>query len=278
MGISPDRNGENTGQGLWYAFYRKTGPRRRRKGMNSFSKGIICFIVVLFPGVALISCKGDTAQKKEPSNRTTESSRVAEEQRKRFGESQQTIVAKVNGVPVMMPELLQEMNAIAPQYMKPGQKRDPKTDEKIRKEALNRLIWRELAVQAAKTQGMKAPAEAVAEELKRIKGEMKTEDAFRQNLAKSGITEEDLKKRIERNLLVEMVTEKEVFGKAVVAPDEARKVYEKKYAVRKGPSRPMTFEEAQPLIEKELMTAAVQKREDEWVAEMRKGAKIEIAP
>jgi len=170
------------------------------------------------------------------------------------------------------------MNAIAPQYIKPGQKRDPKTDEKVRKEALNRLIDRELAVQAAKKQGLKAPAEAVAEELKRIKEEMKTEDAYRKNLATSGITEEDLKMRIERNLLVEMITEKEVFGKAVVDPEEARKVYEKKYASRKGPSRPMTFEEARPLIDKELMTAAVQKREDEWVREMRKGAKIEIAP
>jgi len=246
--------------------------------MNSIARGILCFIALFFLGFALISCKGDTAQKKEPANRTVESSRIAEEQRKRFEESQKTIVAKVNGVPVSMPELLEEMNAIAPQYIKPGQKRNPKTDENVRKEALDRLIWRELAVQTAKKQGMKAPAEAVAEELKRIKGEMKTEDAFRQNLAKLGMTEEELRQRIERNVLVEMITEKEVFGKAVVDPEEARKVYEKKYASRKGPSRPMTFEEAQPLIEKELMTAAVQKREDEWVAEMRKGAKIEIAP
>jgi len=40
----------------------------------------------------------------------------------------------------------------------------------------------------------------------------------------------------------------------------------------------MTFEEARPLIEKDLMTSAVQKREDEWVAEMRKGARIDITP
>jgi len=54
-----------------------------------------------------------------------------------------------------------------------------------------------------------------------------------------------------------MITEKEVFGKAVVTPDEARKVYKKKYASARALA-PMTFEEAQPLIEKELMTAAVQ--------------------
>jgi len=246
--------------------------------MTSFSKGIACFIVVLFSGVALISCKGDTAQQKEAPNRTAEPSRIGEEQRKHFEESQKTIVAKVNGVPVMMPELLQEMNAIAPQYIKPGQKRDPKTDEKIRKEALDLLIYRELAVQAAKKEGMKAPAGAVAEELKRIKGEMKTEETFRQNLAKLGITEEDLKRRIERGILVEMITEKEIFGKVTVDLDEAKKVYAKRKNFYKGPSGPLSFEEARPLIERELKTAAVQKREDEWIGALKKAARIEIAP
>jgi hypothetical protein len=169
------------------------------------------------------------------------------------------------------------MNAIAPQYVKPGQKRDPKTDEKIRKEALDRLIWRELAVQEAKKQGMKAPADAVTEELKRIKADMKSEDAFRENLAKAGITEEDLRRQIERNLLVEMITEKEIFGKATVDLDEAKKVYEGKRKRYLGPSGPMTFEEARPLIESELKTAAIQKREDEWVESLKKGARIEIA-
>ena len=246
--------------------------------MNPFVKGVVCFIVVLFPGVTLISCKGDTTQKMDPSNRTSEPSQSTEEQRKRIEESQKTIVAKINGVPVSMPELLEEMNAIAPQYIKPGQKRDPKTDETVRKEALDRLIYRELAVQEAKKEGMKASPEAVAEEVKRIKAEMKTEDAFRQNLAKSGITEEDLKRRIERNLLVEMITEKEIFGKATVDLEEAKRIYEKRKRSYKGPSRPMTFEEARPLIENELMIAAVQKREDEWVAALKKGARIEIAP
>jgi hypothetical protein len=246
--------------------------------MKSFTKGITCFITVLFTGITLISCKGDTAQKKEPSNRTAEPSRIAEERLKRFEESKKMIEAKVNGVPISRFDLVEEMNAVAPQYMKPGQKRDIKTDEKIRKEALDRLIYRELAVQAAKKQGMKAPAEAIAEELKKIRAERKTEDAFRQNLSKSGITEEDLKRRIERNILVEMITEKEIFGKATVDLDKAKKVYEKRRESFKRPSGPMTFEEARPLIENELKTAAVQEREDAWVEELRKGARIEIVP
>jgi hypothetical protein len=38
----------------------------------------------------------------------------------------------------------------------------------------------------------------------------------------------------------------------------------------------LSLEEGRPLIEQELMTPAVNKREDEWVAELKKAAKIEI--
>ena len=246
--------------------------------MKSIAKGILCSIAFISLGFSMASCTGEKAPTKEPSNRSAEPPRKVEEPPKSIEEPNKTNAAKVNDVAIPMNDLLQEMNAIAPQHIKPGQKRDPKTDEKIRNEALDRLIYRELAVQEAKKQGMKAPAGAVAEEMKRIKAEMKTEDAFRQKLMKSGITEEELKGRIGRNLLVGMIAEKEIFGKATVDLGEARKIYEKKGKSYRGPSGPMTFEEARPLIEMELKTAAVQKREDEWVAALKKAARIEIAP
>ena len=246
--------------------------------MRSFAKRFVGFVVLATLGISLISCKGDTAPNKGTSSRPSEPTTDPGKPRESVEDPKKTIVAKVNGVPISVDELVREMNTIAPQYVKPGQKTDPPTDEKIRKEALDRLIYRELAVQEAKRQGMKAPAGAVAAEMKRLKAEMKTEDAFRQRLVKSGITEEELKGRIGRNLLVEMITEKEIFGKVTVDLDEARKVYAKKKKSYLGPSGPLSFEEARPLIEMELKTAAVQKREDEWVGELKKAARIEIAP
>jgi len=246
--------------------------------MKPIAKGILCSVAVIFLGFSMSSCTGEKAPTKEVSTPSSEPSRGTGDPRKNIEEPDKAIAATVNGVAISRPDLLGEMNAIAPLYIQPGEKRDPKTDEKIRKEALDRLIYRELAVQEAKRQGMKAPAGAVAEELKRIKAERKTEEAFRQNLAKSGITEEDLKRRIERGILVEMITEKEIFGKVTVDLGEARKVYDKRMESYKDPSRPMTFEEARPLIERELKTAAVQKREDEWIGALKKAARIEIAP
>ena len=200
----------------------------------------------------MISCKGDTTPNREMSSPPSQPSTGTGEPPKSGEEPKKTVAAKVNGVPIPVDDLVKEMNTIAPQYIQPGQKKDPQTDEKVRKEALDRLIYRELAVQEAKRQGMKAPKRAVAEELKKIKADMKTEDAFRQKLAKTGITEEELKGRIERNILVEMITEKEVFGKVTLKPGEAGNTF--------------------------AVTLAVQKREDEWVDELKKAARIEIPP
>ena len=169
------------------------------------------------------------------------------------------------------------MNEVGPQYIKPGQKKDPKVDEKVRKEALDRLIYRELAVQEARRQGMQPPPGAVEDELKKMKAALKTEDAYRQKLANSGLTEEELKKQLERNILVDMITEHEIFDKVKVDPKLVKKSYEKEKSSYKGPSgQVMSFEEARPIIEEKLMRPLVQKREDVWVAELKKAAKIDI--
>jgi len=246
--------------------------------MKSIAKEIFYILAVISLGFPIASCTGEKAPTKEVSDPSSEPSRRTGEPQKSIEEPKKAIAAKVNGIAISRFDLLGEMNAIAPLYVKPGQKTDPKMDENIRKEAIDRLIYRELAVQEAKKQGIKAPAGVVAEEMKRIKADLKTEDAFRQKIVKSGITEEELKGRIERNILVNMITEKEIFGKVTVDLDEARKIHEMRSKSYKGPGRPMTFEEARPLIEMEIKTAAVQKREDEWVEEMKKRARIEIVP
>ena len=225
--------------------------------MKSFAKRITLLFGVIPLGIALISCKGDTEKTKEPPNQPHEQARITAEHQKTFEQSQKKIAAKVNGIPISMQDLVEEMNVIAPQYLRPGQKKGPNTDETIKKKALDRLIYRELAVQEAKKQGLKAPKGAVEEELNQIKAEMKTEEAFRQKLLKSGITEDEMKKRIERNILIAMITEKEIFGKVTLEPEEAKKNLEKKSA-------------------EESMAAAVQKREDDWIGELKKAARIEI--
>lgn len=233
-------------------------------------------IAIVLAGLAVISCNRDKTAQKGPANLPPEHSKMIEAYKKSVQESIATVVAKVNGADITARDLVSEMNAIAPQHIKPGQKRDPQTDQKVRKEALDRLIYRELAVQEAVRQGMRVPPEKIEDTLKKIKAGLKSEDAFRENLAKSGLTEEDLKKQIERNILVEMITEREIFNRVQIDPQLVKKTYARDKSSYRGPSGQMSFEEARPLIEEKLMTSAVQKREDEWVGQLKKAARITV--
>ena len=230
------------------------------------------FVIVLIT----IELTGVSCSRDKVSGKGSEQSKMLEERKKSADKLRKTTVAKVNGVDISAYDLMKEINVVAPQHVKPGQEKDPKVVETINKEALERLIYRELAIQEATRQGMKVPSEAVAEELKKTKAEMKSEEAYRENLMKSGITEEELKKQLERNILIDMITEKEIFNKVTVDPGEVKKTFARRKKSFKGPAGQMSFEEARPVIEEELMTAAVNKREDEWVEELKKRARIEV--
>lgn len=245
--------------------------------MKSFAKFMICFMILGALGFTLISCSKEKAPGKEAVKETPEQTKIVEAYRKSLSDAQKIIVATVNNMNITAFDLVKEMNVVVRQYIKPGQKKDPKVDEKVRKEALDRLIYRELAVQEARKQGMQPLPGAVEAELKRMKADLKTEDAYRQNLANSGLTEEELKKQLENNILIGMITEHEIFDKVKIDPKLVKKTYEKEKGSFKGPSgRIMSFEEARPIIEEKLTRPLVQKREDIWVEELKKAAKINI--
>lgn len=236
---------------------------------------IMALIVITAAG---ISCKRSNAPAKEGMNLPPEHAKAVEAVKKSLNESKNVPAARVNGSTITMFDLVSEMNAVAPNFIKPGQQRDPKIDEKVKKEALDRLIYRELAIQDAVRQGLKVPPANLDEAMMRFKTGLKTEGAYREYLAKSSLTEDELKKQMERNMLVHMITEKEIFDKIKIDPALVKKTYAKEKGSYRNASGQMSFEEARPLIEEKLMTPRAQKREDEWVESLRKSAKIEIVP
>ncbi len=228
--------------------------------------------------LACFSCNRNKEAAKPPSAQLPPGhEKAVEAYNKSVEESKKITVAKVNGAIITMNDLVGEMNAVAPQYLKEGQKRDAEFDKKVQKVALDRLINRELAIQEATKQGLQVPPQVVEEQWKKGKDALKTEQAYRDALARMGITEDQLKQKIRRDLLVEAITEKEIFAKVKVDPALVRKTYEKDKASYKGPNgKQLSFEEARPMIEDKLMTPLVRKREDAWVAGLKKAAKIEI--
>jgi len=211
--------------------------------MSTWAQRVTGLVMVGF-AFAWASCAHGTSAGKDNVVKPAEHEEMLEQYRKGVEESKKVPVARVNGAEITMFDLLNRMNRIAPQYMKPGQPRDPGTDARVKQEALDVLIFRELAVQEAVRQGMKVEPEALDRSVKTLKDRLGSEDAYKAYLSREGLTEESLRKGIERDQLYERVAEKEIFQKV------------------------------QATGKNDLQ--AVEARRREWEAEMKKTATIEI--
>lgn len=84
------------------------------------------------------------------SSRQYKIQQMPEAMRKQMAEARDVVVARVNGSPITMESVLKMMNRIA------SMKRSKDIDmAKIKKEALDRIIFQELAYQRAVSEGMK---------------------------------------------------------------------------------------------------------------------------
>ncbi len=221
-------------------------------------------ILLAAPGMFL-SCK-----KTEPGQAKHE-----EMLKKNFAESKKTVAAKVNGAEVSMFVLLREMNAIAPQYLTQGKQRTPELDERIRKDALNNVIVQELAVQEARKRGMQAKPEVIDDEIGKLKAGLGSSAAFEEYLTRNGLTEDELRKTIERDVLFEMIAAQEIDAKITITEAALRKRYERERSgLRDSAHRQMTFEAARGQLEQKMRTEAAEARMREWEKALKKDAKI----
>ncbi|NJD57720.1 MAG: hypothetical protein FIA94_15120 [Nitrospirae bacterium] len=174
--------------------------------------------------LAVVSCSQDRAGKTESKERADEKTEALS---KSLEASKKIVAAKVNGPPIMMNDLIERMNQIAPRYVRNPQETSPDIDRKVKKEALEILIFRELAVQEALRQGIKVPRERVDGAIKKIRDNPGTEEAFKKSLNMSGNTEASFRKQVERNLLFDMIADKEIYRMIPVDEQKVREIYER---------------------------------------------------
>ena len=240
---------------------------------------VIAIVTLLGLALALSACskgKGPSKTQQAPGQQKTIG---IEEYKKGLEESKKHVVAKVNGADITLYALLNEMNRVAPAYIKPGQTRSPETDAKVKKEALNNLIFKELAAQEAVKEGIRMQPEMLNEEVKKIKTQLGSEEAYQRYLQNSGLTEDSLKKEIERDYLFQTAMRKEVSGKINVSDKVLREVYErekKSLLTNDNPPRQMTFEEAKGPLAREIRAEKGQEIITAWEEGLRKNARIEI--
>jgi len=243
--------------------------------------GALIVVAMLFP---ILSCnkKEDVPKSmvvKKELKMTPEQAKKAEEIKKGIAESKNVIVYRVNGADITMYDLVKEMNAIAPNYVAAGQPTTPEITAKVKKKALDKLIFRELAIQEARKEGMKVKPEAVEDVINKVRAQAGSEEAYKKYLEERNLNEDALKKTVERSHLLEMITAKEIFDKIKVDDKVLRNTYEKdkaSFMTKDNPPRQMSFEEAKGFIEGKIKSERGEKRIAQWSNELRKNAKTEV--
>lgn len=245
--------------------------------------GALLAVTMLFP---ILSCnKKEDAPKsgtiKEELKMTPEQAKKAEEIKKGIAESKNVVVARVNGVDLTMFDLVKEMNAIVPRYVAAEQPTTPEITAKVKKEALDGLIFRELAIQEAIKEGMKVRPETVEDVINKVRAQAGPEAAYKKYLEERSLDENGLRKSIERSHLLEMITAREIFDRIKVDDKTLRDRYEKDKALfmtKDNPPRQLAFEEVKDFISRKIKSEKGEKLMAAWAGQLRKKAKIEIMP
>lgn len=145
-------------------------------------------------------------------------------------DEQNIVVARVNGVGITYEAVVRMMRRI---MATKAYAEDPQEIEDVRKEALDKLVVQELAYQKARAEGIVVEEKALDDAIADLRKKLGSEERFQVFLEKESMTGQRLRPAVERNLVLQTVSEKEVTGKVTVSEDDVRKEYEKekdKYA------------------------------------------------
>ena len=139
-------------------------------------------------------------------------------------EAQKIVVATVNGVGITYDAVVRMMRRI---MSTKAYAEAPRDMEDIRKEALDKLVVQELAYQKAKAEGTVVGEKAIDDAIADLRKKLGGDERFNAFLERESMTGERLRPAIERNLVLQAVSEKEVTGRVTVSGDDVRKEYEK---------------------------------------------------
>jgi peptidyl-prolyl cis-trans isomerase C len=134
-------------------------------------------------------------------------------------------MAKVNGSPITSIDVDEEVSIAIPQTLF-HRNVSPERMETFKKEAVEKLIDRELQFQEAKAQGIKTEKSEIKNTVEEIKKRFRSNSEFKEALKKNNKTIKSLEAQIEKNLSIEKIFQKEVEDKIKSNDDEAKAHYE----------------------------------------------------
>jgi len=134
------------------------------------------------------------------------------------------IAARVNGREITMESLKKEMHRRA-LNMESGKMPTSEETWQMKKDALDLLILMELAGRYGE-KNFRVSDDEVEESVKQFKTVLKTEQAYVDYLKDSNLTDETLRKNIEKRLIIEKSFQQEVYSKVLFDEEDARREYD----------------------------------------------------
>ncbi|MBI5099475.1 MAG: SurA N-terminal domain-containing protein [Nitrospirae bacterium] len=145
------------------------------------------------------------------------------------------VVALVNGVEITMESLEIMMKSLGT-GKGPGTAL-PENIGAVKKEALNQLILQELAYQKAKSEGLTVEQEDIDKAIADMKRKLGDESKYREFLDKEGISEDELRQRIQKNLILKRIFTREILDKKAIPEEELKKEYEQDKEIYTKPEK-----------------------------------------
>jgi parvulin-like peptidyl-prolyl isomerase len=96
----------------------------------------------------------------------------------------------------------------------------------VKKEALNQLILQELAYQKAKSEGLIVEEQEIDKVIANVREKLGDEGKYREFLDKEGISENELRMRVQKNILLKRIFTSAIRGNIAVPEDALKKEYE----------------------------------------------------
>ncbi|MFZ5774561.1 MAG: peptidylprolyl isomerase [Thermodesulfobacteriota bacterium] len=160
---------------------------------------------------------------------------AAEKGKKAAAPAKATAAATVNGEAISAATVQSEIDGILQRAKAQGQTPPEAELEKIRQAVLDKLIKMELLHQESKKAGITVDNAAVDTELAGYKKGFPDDKAFAEVLAKSGLSEAELKRQIGRNQVIQKLIETRFKPKAQATEPEAKEFYDKNQEKFKQP-------------------------------------------
>lgn len=135
-------------------------------------------------------------------------------------------VATVNEAVISKADLDREATRLRQQYQLMRRPADDMQSADIDKEALERLITRELLYQESQKQEVRVSDEDVTKHVETIRSKFGSEEEFQSRIAEANLSEEDLRNDFIHGKAIQDLIEQEVISKIAVSEEEIRSFYD----------------------------------------------------